>query len=195
MPAALQPVTLDDGCPECVPARGRGACREIPHKTDSIRRSAAMARTRRGDKGRTLSDLYYVRTLHSQLHVGANSRALSPHGANGDVAVGLSQRQAPIRVFTAGGGRRGGRPIPFRRSTKLQRCYTAPHESRRNRRSGCQAAAGSTRPLPPLVHRIRGGPLCGRKCSVSAKRKKTIADFRARNRKWRREARKLGEEP
>src|SRR5262249_34447256 len=27
-----------------------------------------------------------------------------------------------------------------------------------NRRSCCQAAAGSTRPLPALVHRIRGGP-------------------------------------
>ena len=32
MPAAPQPVTLDDGCPECVPARGRGACGEIPHE-------------------------------------------------------------------------------------------------------------------------------------------------------------------
>jgi len=46
----------------------------------------------------------------------------------------------------------------FRLSAKPQRCYTAPHEGRRNRRSCCQAIAGSTRPLPPLVYRIRGGP-------------------------------------
>jgi hypothetical protein len=32
MPAAPQPVTLDDGCPECVPARGRGASGEISHE-------------------------------------------------------------------------------------------------------------------------------------------------------------------
>ena len=47
-------------------------------------------------------------------------------------------------------------PLPW--LTKPRRCYTALHESRRNRRSDCQAAAGSTRPLPPLVHRIRGWP-------------------------------------
>jgi hypothetical protein len=35
---------------------------------------------------------------------------------------------------------------------------TAPHKSRRNRRSCCQATAGSTRPIPSLVYRIRGGP-------------------------------------
>jgi hypothetical protein len=63
-----------------------------------------------------------------------------------------------MRAFSPAIQRAGGRPIPFRCSTKPQRCYTAPHESRRNRRSCCQAAAGSTRPLPPLVHRIRGGP-------------------------------------
>src|SRR5215510_3479636 len=51
-------------------------------------------------------------------------------------------------------------PNPFRSlQIKPQRCYTAPHESRRNRRSCCQAAAGSTRSLPPLVHRIHVGPL------------------------------------
>ena len=35
-------------------------------------------------------------------------------------------------------------------------CYIALYESRRNRRSCCQPAARSTRPLPQLVHRIRG---------------------------------------
>ena len=35
MPAAPQPVTLDDGCPECVLARGRGACGEIWRRTIS----------------------------------------------------------------------------------------------------------------------------------------------------------------
>ena len=49
-------------------------------------------------------------------------------------------------------------PIPFHRPAKPRRCYIAPHESRRNRRSRCQAAAGSTCPLPPLVRRIQGGP-------------------------------------
>ena len=48
--------------------------------------------------------------------------------------------------------------IPVRLLTKSQPCYTPPHESRRNRRSHCQAAAGATRPFPPLVHCIRGGP-------------------------------------
>src|SRR5262245_6533784 len=38
------------------------------------------------------------------------------------------------------------------------RCYNALHESRRDRRSNRQVTAGSTRPLPSLVHRIRAGP-------------------------------------
>src|SRR6202035_3066387 len=41
---------------------------------------------------------------------------------------------------------------------RVTACYTAPHESRRSRRGYCQATAGSTRPLPPLVQRFRGGP-------------------------------------
>ena len=45
-----------------------------------------------------------------------------------------------------------------RRPAYAWRCYNALHESRRDRRSNRQVTAGSTRPLPSLVHRIRGGP-------------------------------------
>jgi hypothetical protein len=45
-----------------------------------------------------------------------------------------------------------------RRLAYAWRCYNALHESRRDRRSNRQVTAGSTRPLPSLVHRIRGGP-------------------------------------
>jgi hypothetical protein len=70
--------------------RGCGARREIPHEIwrRTIQSKAPRPWLELGAvvQGWTLSTYIApnVRTVHSQLHVGADSRALSPDGAGGD---------------------------------------------------------------------------------------------------------------
>ncbi len=84
------------------------------------------------------------------------TRRLLPTQANGShCATGYrsfeNTFQNSSREVTVATGIQVGSPKP-------RRCYTAPHESRRDRPGNRQATAGSTLPLPPLVQRIRGGP-------------------------------------
>jgi hypothetical protein len=58
-----------------------------------------VAQTRRGGARAHAERLYCrdVRTVHSQLHLGANSSALSPHRAGGDSEFAAALQRLPNR--------------------------------------------------------------------------------------------------